>query len=81
MYLLTDQLFKKKEITYIASFLSAVSFWSVTFARQPHARMLVPLFIAVTLFFAVKKKTAVSGIFLGLGMYTQASFWAMPLVF
>jgi len=81
MYHLTDEIFKKKAITYIASFLSAVSFWSVTFARQPHARMLVPLFIAITLLFAVKKKTALSGISLGLGMYTQASFWAMPLIF
>lgn len=81
MYFFTDELFKKKEITYITSFLSAVSFWSVTFARQPHARMLVPLFIALTMYFAAKKKTVISGIFLGLGMYTQASFWAMPLVF
>lgn len=81
MYLLSEALFKKKEITYITSFLSAVSFWSITFARQPHARMLVPLFITATVFFAVKKKNKVSGILLGLGMYTQASFWAMPLMF
>lgn len=81
MYFLTDALFKRKEITYIATFLSAVSFWSLTFARQPHARMLVPLFVAATTLYAIKKKTILSGILLGLGMYSQASFWAMPLVF
>ncbi len=81
MYFLTDELFKKKEITYSATFLSAVSFWSITFARQPHARMLVPLFVASTMLFAIKKKPILSGTLLGLGMYSQASFWAMPLVF
>ena len=81
MYYLTEAIFKKKGITYIACFLTTVSFWSLTFARQPHARILVPLFVATTMLFAVKKKPIVSGIFLGLGMYTQASFWAMPLIF
>src|SRR6185437_7921321 len=32
MYFLTDELFKKKEITYISTFLTTVSFWSITFA-------------------------------------------------
>jgi hypothetical protein len=81
MYFLTDELFKKKEITYISTFLTAISFWSITFARQPHARMLVPLFISLTMLAAVRKKTILSGILLGLGMYSQASFWAMPFVF
>jgi hypothetical protein len=81
MYFLTYELFKKKEITYIATFLSTISFWSLTFARQPHARMLVPFFVAATMLFAVKKKTKLSGFLLGLGMYSQASFWAMPFVF
>ncbi|HSX09250.1 MAG TPA: hypothetical protein VLF93_03795 [Candidatus Saccharimonadales bacterium] len=81
MYFLSDELFKKKEITYITTFLSTVSFWSLTFARQPHARMLVPLFVAATTLYALKKKNIISGILLGIGMYSQASFWAMPLVF
>lgn len=81
MYLLTDALFTKKDMAYTASFVAAVSFWSIMFARQPHARILVPFFIALTLLFAAKKKTFISGLFLGLGMYTQASFWAMPLIF
>src|SRR5260221_212150 len=38
MYFLTEELFGKREITYVATFLSTVSFWSLTFARQPHAR-------------------------------------------
>lgn len=81
MYLLANELFKKKGLAYITSFLTAVSFWSIVFARQPHARMLVPLFIATTLLCAIKNKSILSGIFLGIGMYTQASFWAMPLIF
>jgi hypothetical protein len=81
MYFLTDELFKKREITYITTFLSTISFWSLTFARQPHARMLVPLFVTATMLLAVKKKPKLSGFLLGFGMYSQASFWAMPFVF
>jgi hypothetical protein len=81
MYFLSYELFKQKRIAYITSFLSAVSFWSLIFARQPHARILVPLFIALTILLALKKKTVWSGILLGLGMYTQASIWALPFVF
>jgi hypothetical protein len=81
MYFLTYELFKQKRIAYICSFLAAVSFWSLTFARQPHARMLVPLFVAGTVLLALKKKNVWSGILLGLGMYTQASIWALPFIF
>ncbi len=81
LYLLAEELFKKQEIAVISGFLAAVSFWSITFARQPHARMLVPLFITITLLFAIKNKKIAAGVFLGLGMYAQASFWGMPLVF
>ena len=81
VYLLSHALFKRRDIAYISSFLAAVSFWSITFARQPHARMLVPLFITLTVYFAVKKKHVVAGMFLGLSMYTQASIWALPLLF
>ena len=79
LYLFSYELFKKKDIAYLTAFLGAISFWTIVFARQPHARILVPLFIVLTMLFAVKKKTLLSGITLGLGMYTQASFWAMPL--
>lgn len=81
MYFLADSFFKRKDIANVTSYLTAVSFWSITFARQPHARMLVPLFIASTILLANKKKNVVSGILLGLGMYTQASFWATPLIY
>jgi hypothetical protein len=81
MYVLALEFFRKKEIAYITAFLTAVSFWSLNFARQPHARILVPLFVALTLFFALKKKTLLAGILLGVGMYAQASFWAMPFIF
>jgi hypothetical protein len=81
MYHFAYALFQKKEIAFVTAFLSSVSFYTIVFARQPHARMLVPLFIVVAIFFAMKKKMWFAGLFLGLGMYTQASYWAMPFVF
>jgi len=77
LYFHAKEFFKKKEIAYIIAFLAAVSFWGITFSRQAKPHILVPLFISLTIYFILKKRYWIAGIFLGLGMYTQASFWGM----
>ena len=77
MYFLAKEFFKEKSIALLSAAISAISFWTIVFARQPHARILVPLFISLTLIYTLKKKNSIAGILLGLGMYSQASFWGM----
>lgn len=74
-FYLTQEYFKNKKISYITSFLMAISFWSLSFSRQAKPHIFVPFFITLTFLFALKKKKILSGLFLGLGMYTQAGFW------
>jgi hypothetical protein len=81
MYFLAKEFFKERQVALTTAFISAVSFWTIVFARQPHARILVPLFICLTLLASLKKKNVIAGLFLGLGMYTQASFWGMILTY
>ncbi len=81
MYFLAKEFFKEKTVALLSAFISGISFWTLVFAKQPHARILVPLFICLTLIYTLKKKNIVAGIFLGLGMYTQASFWGMILTY
>src|SRR5580704_2248823 len=40
MYFLTEEFFHNKRISLMATFISGVSFWTIVFARQPHARIL-----------------------------------------
>src|SRR6185437_15321974 len=51
MYFLAKEFFKEKTIALLSAFISAVSFWTIVFVRQPHARILVPLFICLTLIY------------------------------
>jgi len=81
MYFLAKAFFREKAVALTTMFVSAVSFWTIDFVRQPHARILVPLFIAMTLIYTLKKKNVFAGILLGLGMYTQASFWGMTFTY
>ena len=81
MYFLAEEFFKNKTIALISTTISAISFWTIVFARQPHARILVPLFICLTLIYTLKKRNTIAGIILGLGMYTQASIWGLILVY
>jgi hypothetical protein len=81
MYFLSQEFFKNKTIALIAATVSTISFWTIVFVRQPHARILVPLFICLTLIFTLKKKNTMAGVILGLGMYTQASIWGLILVY
>jgi len=81
MYFLAKEFFKDKTTALISTTISAISFWTIVFVRQPHARILVPLFICLTLIPTLKKRNTLAGVLLGFGMYTQASFWGMILVY
>lgn len=81
VFFLAKELFGKKEIAYISSFLTVASFWSLSFSRQAKPHILVPLFVSLAILFVLKKKHILSGLLLGFGMYAQAGFWGIPLVF
>src|SRR3989339_1510945 len=74
-YLFALELSKKRSVAMLSSLLMAVSFWSITFSRQGKPYILVPLFLLLVLYFSLRKKWIFAGIFLGLGMYSQATFW------
>jgi hypothetical protein len=80
VYYYTNELFKKRNIAYISSIISAISFWTISFSRQAKPYILVPLFVSMVLYFLMKKKRILAGFILGLGMYSQASFWGMFLL-
>jgi hypothetical protein len=80
-YFLADEMFHRWDVALITTFLTSVSFWSITFSRQAKPYILVPLFVALSIYFALRRKRLWAGICLGLGMYTQAAFWGTPLVF
>lgn len=81
MYFLAKEFFKNKTIALLSTIIATISFWTIVFARQPHARILVPLFICLTLIYTLKKRNTIAGIILGIGMYTQASIWGLVLVY
>ena len=81
LYFLAKEFFQNKTIALLSTIVGAISFWTIDFARQPHARILVPLFICLTLLFTLKKKNTLAGVFLGIAMYTQASIWGLILTY
>jgi len=98
VYLLARQLFdnRKEQIALLAAFFTAVSFWHVNFSRIGFRAIMVPFFIAFSLYFLWKAFGSrrgntgpnsfiwaiASGIFFGLGFYTYISFrLAVPLLF
>jgi hypothetical protein len=76
-YLVAKEYFKNKKIGLIVAFLTAVSFWSLTFSRQAKPYILVPLMTSLSILFYLRKKYFLSGLIIGMGMYTQSSFWGM----
>ncbi|MBI2641196.1 hypothetical protein HYW87_01205, partial [Candidatus Roizmanbacteria bacterium] len=77
----TLELLKDTRMAYFVSFLSAISFWSLSFSRQAKPHIFVAFFALSALLFSLRKKDGLAGFFIGLGMYTQASFFGVPLLF
>lgn len=70
----------------IAAFLLAVSKWNILFSRMAKPYILAGLFAVICLFFFQRLiRTGnryyglMTGISLGLGMYTQSAFWGVPI--
>jgi 4-amino-4-deoxy-L-arabinose transferase-like glycosyltransferase len=81
VYFYADSLLGSRRAAYVASFLAAVSFWSISLSRQGKPYILVPVFVALALTFGIRNRPILAGIVLGLGMYAQAAFWGTPFVF
>lgn len=81
LYFLTLALIKKPRIAILAAFLNLVSFWPISFAHQGKPYILAAFFACLTVLLAVKQKRVLTGICLGLGLYTQIAFWGTPLLF
>ncbi len=86
LYLLTKELFNW-QIASLASFFLAISFWHVNFSRIGFRGILVPLLTVMTLYFLWRgfkylsnRDFLLSGVFLGLGMYTYIPFRLVPFV-
>lgn len=76
-YFLGKEFFKNKKIGYLTAYLTAVGFWGVTFSRQGKPYLLAGLMTSLFLYFFLKKRYFISGLILGLGMYSQVSFWGI----
>lgn len=80
-YYLAREFFGSRRIGFLACFIAAVSFWNITFSRQAKPYILVALFVALSILFVLQKRRILAGVALGLGMYTQAAFWGLPIAF
>lgn len=76
----TLELFKNRKIAYLASFLSAVSFWSLSFSRQAKPHIFVAAFALLALLLLLKKKDILASLIAGIGLYIQAGFWGFPVL-
>jgi hypothetical protein len=80
-YFMAETLFDNRQVGLITAIVTAVSFWDLTFSRQAKPYILVPLFTCLAVTFAARRMPVPAGIALGLGMYTQAAFWGVPVAF
>lgn len=85
LYLLAREMFNW-QIASLSSFFLAVSFWHVNFSRIGFRGILVPLMAVLVFYFLWRgfkylrnRDFLLCGVFLGLGMYTYAPFWLIPL--
>ncbi|MEK7195188.1 MAG: glycosyltransferase family 39 protein [Patescibacteria group bacterium] len=81
------------KIALLASFLLATSFWHINFSRIGFRAIMAPFFIvwaSYFFFYSIRKNAdakkwlplaAISGVFLGLGLYSYIAYRIMPLLF
>lgn len=74
-------------VALIAAFLLAVSRWNVNYSRMPWTAIMVPFFECMTFFLFLRALRTrrlnafiLSGILLGLGVYTYTAFNMVPLI-
>lgn len=76
-YIIVKKINQEKYIHYLTVFLLSTSFLHISFSRQAKPYILVLLFVELFVFFYLKRKHFISGFILGLGLFTQSSFWGM----
>ncbi|HUW24515.1 MAG TPA: glycosyltransferase family 39 protein [Patescibacteria group bacterium] len=86
IYFLGKELVDKK-VGLLAAFFLAISRWHLTFSRLGLRAILMPLFVSLVFIFFLKSirklklvDFLVTGLFLGLGMYTYTAFRVMPIL-
>jgi 4-amino-4-deoxy-L-arabinose transferase-like glycosyltransferase len=86
LYLLAREMFNW-QIAALSSFFMAISFWHVNFSRIAFRGILIPLLTVLVAYFLWRgfkylsnKDFLLSGVFLGLGMYTYIPFRLVPLI-
>ncbi|OGK15401.1 hypothetical protein A2690_05085 [Candidatus Roizmanbacteria bacterium RIFCSPHIGHO2_01_FULL_39_12b] len=78
--LYVSELTKSKKAGLYAGLLMTSSFWSISISHIGKPIVLVPLFAALIGYFLLKKRFVVSGILIGLSLYTQAAAWGLFLL-
>lgn len=82
VYLLVEALFKKKQLSLIASFLVAVSSWHIMMSRGAFEANLTTFFLPFGIYLWIRKKNSLSALFLGLNLFTYHSAKLItPIVF
>lgn len=95
-YLLTYELFKKRQLAAISAFLVAVSFWAVNFNRISFRANMLPFVLAFSFYFLWKgintteksylpslksyRYFGLGGLFFGLGLHTYIAFRIAPAI-
>ncbi len=87
IYFLTKELFQKENPALIASFLTAVSFWSLNFSRISFRAIMLPAVLVWSAYFfwkgmRTKKITSFlwGGLIFGLGLHTYIAFRIAPVI-
>jgi len=86
LFLLVRELFNW-QIAATSGFLMSISFWHLNFSRLGLSAIFVPFFLVFALYFmwhGLKRNSyasfVISGIFGGLGFYSNSSFWFAPVI-
>lgn len=86
-YLLTKELFKRKDVALISAFLVSTAFWSINFGRISFRANMLPFVLVFSFYFIFRtlrtKKfsdAVIGGLIFGVGMHTYIAFRIAPLI-
>lgn len=86
-YLLTKELFKRKDMALISAFLVSTAFWSINFGRISFRANMLPFVLVFSFYFIFRtlrtKKfsdAVIGGLIFGVGMHTYIAFRIAPLI-
>ncbi len=86
-YLVARELWGRKNLALVASFMMATSFWAINFSRIGFRAIMVPFLLTFVFFFLLKAVRTgrnrwflLSGLLLGLGFHTYIAFRIAPAI-